>query len=209
MELRVVRFEGTLNIPWAITATNKVSLRLRDSLDSLVLSSSSSSLLLILLVFSRSVCPFEDSTFASLDIALLNRFICVSSRETERQQTEISFILLARKPVGAKAVFLVPAGVNAKYIPKLQMWDLASQVNVGMLLTNYVVLMCRGLYGASFFLIRQNRIDALSRGLGNAKRHADALLICIWSSGQLNYLSPHLAAFILSEPFLWACSSES
>ena len=113
MELRVVRFEGTLNIPWAITATNKVSLRLRDSLDSLVLSSSS--LLLILLVFSRSVCPFEDSTFATLDIALLNRFICVSSRETERQQTEISFIFLARKPVGATAVFLVPAGVNAKH----------------------------------------------------------------------------------------------
>ena len=117
MELRVVRFEGTLNIPWAITATNKVSLRLRDSLDSLVLSSSSSSLLLILLVFYRSVCPFEDSTFASLDIALLNRFIRVSSRETERQQTEISFIFLARKPVGAdiKAVFLVAAGVNAKH----------------------------------------------------------------------------------------------
>ena len=80
-----------------------------------MLSSSSSSLLLILLVFSRSVCPFEDSTFASLDIALLNRFICVSSRETERQQTEISFIFLVRKPVGAKAVFLVPAGVNAKH----------------------------------------------------------------------------------------------
>ena len=97
--------------------TVKVSLRLRDSLDSLVLSSSSSSLLLILLVFSRSVCPFEDSTFASLDIALLNRFVCVSSRETERQQTEISFIFLARKPVGAdiKAVFLVAAGVNAKH----------------------------------------------------------------------------------------------
>ena len=113
MELRVVRFEGTLNIPRAITVTNKVSLRLRDSLDSLVLSSSS--LLLILLVFSRSVCPFEDSTFATLDIALLNRFICVSSRETERQQTEISFIFLARKPVGAKAVFLVPAGVNTKH----------------------------------------------------------------------------------------------
>ena len=80
-----------------------------------MLSSSSSSLLLILLVFSRSVCPFEDSTFATLDIALLNRFICVSGRETERQQTEISFIFLARKPVGAKAVFLVPAGVNAKH----------------------------------------------------------------------------------------------
>ena len=76
---------------------------------------SSSSLLLILLVFSQSVCPFENSTFATLDIALLNRFICVSSRETERQQTEISFIFLARKPVGAKAVFLVPAGVNAKH----------------------------------------------------------------------------------------------
>ena len=113
MELRVVRFESTLNIPWAITATNKVSLRLRDSLDSLVLSSSS--LLLILLVFSRSVCPSEDSTYATLDIALLNRFICVSSRATERQQTEISFIFLARKPLGAKAVFLVPAGVNAKH----------------------------------------------------------------------------------------------
>ena len=82
-----------------------------------MLSSSSSSLLLILLVFARSFCPFEDSTFASLDIVLLNRFICVSSRETERQQTEISFIFLARKPVGAdiKAVFLVAAGVNAKY----------------------------------------------------------------------------------------------
>ena len=82
-----------------------------------MLSSSSSSLLLILLVFYRSVCPFEDSTFASLDIALLNRFIRVSSRETERQQTEISFIFLARKPVGAdiKAVFLVAAGVNAKH----------------------------------------------------------------------------------------------
>jgi len=79
-----------------------------------VLSSSSSSLLPILLVFSRSVCPFEDSTFASLDITLLNRFV---SRETERQQTEISFIFLARKPVGAdiKAVFLVAAGLNAKH----------------------------------------------------------------------------------------------
>ena len=82
-----------------------------------MLSSSSSSLLPILLVFSRSVCPFEDSTFASLDIAPLNRFVCVSSRETERQQTEISFIFLARKPVGAdiKAVFLVAAGLNAKH----------------------------------------------------------------------------------------------
>ena len=76
---------------------------------------SSSSLLLILLVFYRSVCPFEDSTFVTLDIAQLNRFICVSSRETELQQTEISFIFLARKPVGAKAVFLLPAGVNAKH----------------------------------------------------------------------------------------------
>ena len=79
------------------------------------------------------------------------------------------------------------------------MWDLA---NVGLLLTNYVVFTCWGLYGSSFFLIRQNRIDALTSFHGVGKRQATAaLLICIRNSGLIEIYLRTLRRSYLAKRF--------
>jgi len=60
-------------------------------------------------------------------------------------------------------------------------WYILNCQLVGLLWSDYLMRMCPGLYKATSFLIRQHRIDCVSRGFGNSKR-TDALLICVWNS---------------------------
>lgn len=189
MELRVMRLEGTLKIPCAITATN-VSVRFRDSLDSGPSSSSSSVLLLLDFLLSVPFSFKDWSSFRSLGIGLWSTFVCVSSCERGNWHNSFPSSLsgnrnaLVSRPLPS---WRLEWTVNMLKRLKLYSEDLLSAKVwlrtqlVGLLLTNCELCMCRRLYGSTSFLIRLCRIDGLSRGLGNTKR-TDALLICIWNS---------------------------
>lgn len=189
MELKVMRLDGTLKIPWAITATN-VSVRFRASLDSVPSSSSSSVLLLLGFLLSVTFSFTDWSSFRSLGIVLWSTFVCGSSCERGNWHKSFSSPMngnrnaLVSRPLASwrlewTANMLRRLRLYADTLFSEKIW-LRTQL-VGLLLTNCELSTCRRLYGSTSFLIRLCRIDGLSRGLGNTKR-TDALLICIWNS---------------------------